>query len=159
MCVYRPDPALSLAGFVTKERERGKEGGETGGNECITCRKAWPPRVPLPLQVTAPDSKRIRTSARQAAANAAHASGMHYVPDRQDPARDAINNSRDKKMHEVLASMLTTLHSEALGKEKRAALSKQLQAWINALCVAHNTALKACADRVEHVRLLTVLRI
>jgi hypothetical protein len=41
------------------------------------------------------------------------------VADKGDPARAAINNLRDKKMHEVLAEMLTALHSEALGHEQR----------------------------------------
>jgi hypothetical protein len=37
---------------------------------------------------------------------------------KRDPAREAITNSREKRMHEVVASMLTTLHSEALRKEQ-----------------------------------------
>lgn len=72
------------------------------------------------LQV--PDSKRARVQVRMPApppsstANAQQAQ-LAQQPKR-DPARDAINNSREKRMHEVVASMLTTLHAEALSKEQ-----------------------------------------
>jgi hypothetical protein len=48
-------------------------------------------------------------------------SGQNAPPiqaQKRDPAREAINNSREKGMHEVLARMLTTLHAEALANEQ-----------------------------------------
>ena len=65
-----------------------------------------------------PDAKRPRTAAP--AHVAAGENGAHYAPERRDPARDAIVNSRERKAHEVLARMLTTLHSEAVAHEQRA---------------------------------------
>eukprot|EP00892_Ulva_mutabilis_P009636 jgi/Ulvmu1/7044/UM033_0104.1 len=63
------------------------------------------------------DGKRARNGARPGApVQGSHQ--HHALRQKRDPAREAIKTSRDKRMHEVLASMLTTLHTEAWSKEK-----------------------------------------
>lgn len=63
------------------------------------------------------DGKRGRNGGRPGApAQGSH--HHHALRQKRDPAREAIKNSRDKRMHEVLASMLTTLHTEAWSKEQ-----------------------------------------
>jgi hypothetical protein len=60
---------------------------------------------------------------------------QHAQQPKRDPAREAINNSREKRMHEVVASMLTTLHSEALYKEQGALLASSLASCMLYPCV------------------------
>lgn len=62
---------------------------------------------------------------------------------KRDPARDAINHSRDKRMHEVVASMLTTLHAEALSKEQGVLLLGLEPSAAHCMCSAHRVASKA----------------
>lgn len=63
------------------------------------------------------DGKRARNGVR-AGAPVQGSHQHHALRQKRDPAREAIKTSRDKRMHEVLASMLTTLHTEAWSKEK-----------------------------------------
>jgi hypothetical protein len=71
------------------------------------------------LQV--PDSKRVRLQVRMPAPPPNTANAQQP---KRDPAREAIKYSREKRVHEVVASMLTTLHSEALSKEQGVMLER-----------------------------------
>ena len=69
-----------------------------------------------------PENKRARVQTRMPApppsSSANEQQALLAQQQKRDPAREAIIASRDKRVHEVVASMLTTLHAEALSKEQ-----------------------------------------
>lgn len=73
------------------------------------------PSASQPVLVGPPDAKRTRVMQHRLSKDPA----SHYSIRKVDPARQAIRTSRDKKLQQVLASMLTQLHVEAFTSQQK----------------------------------------